>query len=86
MFTVDRRLLRPTTTMPMSECSSMGHPLYPTSSRMGLMRDTPTSGACLEQGFTLLKTRPRATSMCMGLEEELAAQNTRIGRAMSAPG
>ena len=86
MSTVDRKLPRPTTTTPMNECSSMDLPLYLTSSRMGLMRDMPTLGACLGREFTLLRTHPRATSMCMGLEEGLAAQNTRIGHATSVAG
>ena len=86
MSTVDRRLQRPITTMPMSACCSMDRPLSLTSSRMDLTRDTPILGACLGRGFTLPRTRPRATSMCMGLEEGLAAPNTRTDHAMSAAG
>lgn len=32
-------------------------------------------------GFILLKTPPKATSMCMGLEEAQAAPHTKIGHA-----
>ena len=86
MSTVDRRLQRPTTTMLMNACYSMDHHLSLTLSKMGLTRDMPTLGACLERGYTLPRTHPRVTSTCMGLEEGLAALSTRTGHAMTAAG
>ena len=86
MSIVDRRLLRLTTTMPMSACCSMDHPLCLTSSRMGLTRGMPTSGVCSVPGFTLPRTRRRAINTCMALEEGLGVQTTRTDHATSAPG
>lgn len=50
------------------------------------MSGTHTLEGCLELGFTLPKTLPKAISMFMELEEEQAAPHTKIGHVTYVTG
>lgn len=63
-----------------------GPPSLTQSFTKALMRDMPISGVCSEQGSTLLRTHPKATSMFTALVVALAAPHTRTAPATSATG
>lgn len=50
------------------------------------MKGMHTLEECLELEFTLRRTLQRATSMCMGQEEEQAVPHTKTGPVTSATG
>lgn len=50
------------------------------------MRGMHTLEGCLELEFTLQRTPPKVTSMCMELVEALVAPHTKTGPAISATG